>query len=164
MSVVWSRSNTHEVGVPRPGLAKLFLLAAAAVGLGVAVPARRPAIAIAIVMAALGVAAAAATAKLAKRLTSRRPTRLVPVDPSQSFAVCLWRDDLIIGRSACCDIVLTSPAVSAHHCRLYAAGRQWYVEDLNSRNGTRVNNKLVVKRRIKTGDKLSIADREYVVN
>ncbi len=46
----------------------------------------------------------------------------------------------LIGRAADNTIVLNDEVVSAHHARLsYLSGWQWWLEDLGSRNGTRVN-------------------------
>jgi hypothetical protein len=143
----------------------LIVLAAFAMGLGLQKLA--PGVAVWVLVAAAAVCAAAAAAFVALKarrwLISDGPSKLAPVDDSDSMPLTLWRDDLIIGRSSCCDIVLTSPAISTHHCRLYLVGRDWYVDDLNSRNGTRVNGRLVSRRRLKAGDRLSIADREYIV-
>ncbi|MDF1500672.1 MAG: FHA domain-containing protein [Anaerolineales bacterium] len=46
----------------------------------------------------------------------------------------------LIGRAADNTIMLEDEVVSAHHARLsYVSGRQWWLEDLGSRNGTLVN-------------------------
>ncbi len=45
----------------------------------------------------------------------------------------------LLGRAADNAIRLEDPLVSAHHARISFAGGQWLVEDLGSRNGTRVN-------------------------
>ena len=45
----------------------------------------------------------------------------------------------LLGRAADNAICLDDPLVSAHHARISFAGGQWLVEDLGSRNGTRVN-------------------------
>ncbi|KPJ53943.1 MAG: hypothetical protein AMS16_05020, partial [Planctomycetes bacterium DG_58] len=54
---------------------------------------------------------------------------------------------LVIGRAAECDVVLEEPAVSRHHAELFCDpfGR-WWVHDLGSRNGTKVNGVSVVER------------------
>ena len=45
----------------------------------------------------------------------------------------------LIGRSADCTISLEDDTVSAHHARLSYQGKQWWLEDLGSKNGTIVN-------------------------
>jgi pSer/pThr/pTyr-binding forkhead associated (FHA) protein len=39
----------------------------------------------------------------------------------------------------------------------------WFARDLNSRNGTKVDNRKIVRKRLDPGCKLSIARHEYVV-
>lgn len=46
---------------------------------------------------------------------------------------------IIIGRHASADLSIEDPGVSRRHAKLTAKGRDWYVEDLGSANGTRVN-------------------------
>jgi DNA-binding winged helix-turn-helix (wHTH) protein len=43
-----------------------------------------------------------------------------------------------VGRDQLSEIVLTDPSVSRHHARLSVRGGQLRVEDLNSKNGTRI--------------------------
>lgn len=53
----------------------------------------------------------------------------------------------LVGGASDCDIVVDRPVVSARHCRLLREddGR-WFVDDLNSANGTFVNGQLVTTR------------------
>lgn len=80
------------------------------------------------------------------------------VDP-----IPLLKKDLLVGRRESCDIVLRFPNVSAHHCQLYVNGGYWYVRDLKSRNGTKVNGVQVTEKRIDPGDTLSVAKHRYEV-
>ena len=75
----------------------------------------------------------------------------------------LRKKDLLIGRRESCDIVLRFANVSAHHCQLECDGGYWYVTDMNSRNGVKVNGKRVTKKRIDPGDSLAIAKHTYRV-
>jgi len=61
-----------------------------------------------------------------------------------------------LGRKPDNDIVLDNAAVSGHHCRISESGGTWYVEDLNSTNGTFVNNKKVLKAGLKQGDSVTV--------
>jgi len=89
--------------------------------------------------------------------------RLVPVGMSSAFSVKLTGTSLIVGRLPCCNIAIPLPTVSAHHCRLYQVKSSWYIEDLDSRNGTRVNQKRIGKRRLRVGDRISIGELEFQV-
>ncbi len=67
-----------------------------------------------------------------------------------------------IGRKPDNDIVLDNPAVSGHHCKMYESGGTWFVEDLNSTNGTFVNGKKVLKSGVKAGDIVTIVKYSVV--
>ena len=75
----------------------------------------------------------------------------------------LLKKSLLVGRRESCDIVLRFSNVSAHHCQLTVNGGYWYVRDMKSRNGVKVNGARVVEKRIDPGDMLSIARHKYEV-
>jgi len=75
----------------------------------------------------------------------------------------LLKKNLLVGRRESCDIVLRFPNVSAHHCQLSVDSGYWYVQDLESRNGTKVNGVRVNRKRIDPGDTLAIAKHKYVL-
>jgi len=47
--------------------------------------------------------------------------------------------EIIIGRDPLCECVLSDETVSARHARLSYHHKQWWLEDLNSTNGTFLN-------------------------
>ena len=73
----------------------------------------------------------------------------------------LLKRSLLVGRRESCDIVLRFSNVSAHHCQLTVTGGYWYVRDLNSRNGIKVNGSRVAEKRIDPGDVVSVAKHKY---
>lgn len=61
--------------------------------------------------------------------------------------------EIIIGRDTHCDLSVMDEALSAHHARITHHHGQWWLEDLNSRNGTFLNReKLSTPAVIITGD------------
>lgn len=64
---------------------------------------------------------------------------ITPLDtdepPVQEFST----PDIIIGRDNSCDFVLPDDAVSSRHVRLAFHHNQWWIEDLQSTNGTFLN-------------------------
>lgn len=66
------------------------------------------------------------------------PAHLIRREPSPP-AIFPLGSSTLIGRAADNAIRLNDPLVSAYHARVSYAGGQWMVEDLGSRNGTRVN-------------------------
>lgn len=76
----------------------------------------------------------------------------------------LLKDTLRVGRRENCDIVLRFPNVSAHHCVLSVDEGYWFIKDLNSRNGVKVNGRRVnadCRKRIDPGDTVAIARHKY---
>lgn len=53
------------------------------------------------------------------------------------------------------DLVLSDPNVSRRHAELTFTGSDWTIEDLNSTNGTKVNNRRVTRCPLRDGDQLT---------
>jgi serine phosphatase RsbU (regulator of sigma subunit)/pSer/pThr/pTyr-binding forkhead associated (FHA) protein len=71
-------------------------------------------------------------------------------------------DRAVIGRSAECEVPLDVPAVSRRHAVVSRDRGRFFIEDLNSRNGTFVNDSKVVDRTpLRDGDQLVICDQEF---
>jgi pSer/pThr/pTyr-binding forkhead associated (FHA) protein len=70
--------------------------------------------------------------------------------------VKLDKPSFALGRKPDNDIVLDNAAVSGHHCKFYESGGTWFVEDLNSTNGTFVNGRKVLKAGLKHGDAVTL--------
>lgn len=67
-----------------------------------------------------------------------------------------WADGITIGRKSDNLIVLKDNLVSSHHCRIIGRSGKWYVEDLNSTNGTFLNDKRVRTAVLNPGDVLKL--------
>ncbi|WP_153556767.1 SpoIIE family protein phosphatase [Roseimaritima sediminicola] len=69
----------------------------------------------------------------------------------------------IIGRHPECDVILTVGAVSRHHAKIFRRDAEYFLEDLQSRNGTFVNGKLVsTTHPLEEGDRIRICEVELV--
>ena len=75
----------------------------------------------------------------------------------------LIKDRILVGRKGEVDIQLKFANVSSQHCRLTLEHGYWFIRDLNSRNGIKVDQKPVVRKRLDPGDTLSIARHDYVI-
>jgi adenylate cyclase len=75
----------------------------------------------------------------------------------------LLKTTLTVGRRESADIVLRFPNVSGTHCELSLVDGYWFVKDLGSSNGTKVNGTRVSEQRLDPGDTLSVARHEYEV-
>ena len=51
--------------------------------------------------------------------------------------------EITIGRDPACECVIGDEAVSTHHARLSFHHAQWWIEDLDSKNGTKLNEEIL---------------------
>jgi pSer/pThr/pTyr-binding forkhead associated (FHA) protein len=66
-------------------------------------------------------------------------------------------DSLIVGRDTTCDLVLAERQISRQHVRIKRVAEVYYIEDLDSKNGTWVNNQpLKGERVLKDGDEINL--------
>ncbi len=69
----------------------------------------------------------------------------------------LTRGRVTIGRRRHCDILLDCQAVSGDHALIERIGRDMYVEDRESTNGTKLNGKSVRRQLLRLGDEIGVA-------
>lgn len=86
---------------------------------------------------------------------------LMPVGGGDTIP--LLKATLLVGRRESCDIVLRFPNVSSNHCQLTLENGYWYLKDLNSRNGCKVNDQRVIEKRLDPGDTVAIAKHKYTI-
>jgi hypothetical protein len=65
-------------------------------------------------------------------------------------------DELVLGRSSRCDVVLSDLSVSRRHARLFFRDGKWLLQDLASTNGTLVNGRRVGRCELRPGDRLLV--------
>jgi pSer/pThr/pTyr-binding forkhead associated (FHA) protein len=79
----------------------------------------------------------------------------------------VWRftqPPVTIGRSPACEFHLADDAVSSQHARLYYQDGHWWLEDLNSRNGTHLNNaQLISPTILAINDELRCGDTTFKI-
>ncbi|QDU95645.1 SpoIIE family protein phosphatase [Lignipirellula cremea] len=87
------------------------------------------------------------------------PTLVILSGMNVGASFVLSGREVLIGRDSTCDIPFASRTVSRQHCRLLCDSDVWYVEDLDSVNGTHVNGKAITKRtRLGDRDRIRIYD------
>ncbi len=87
---------------------------------------------------------------------------LVPVGGGDSIP--LLRDQLTLGRRESCDICLRFPNVSGLHCELSYRDGYWFLRDMNSTNGVKVNGMRVARKVLLPGDEITIAKRRFQIH
>lgn len=78
--------------------------------------------------------------------------------------IYLDKDIYCIGSQKDADIIIGNEAVSRLHARINKSEGVYYIEDLNSRNGTWVNGKLLhymEKIALRNGDVIAFADERF---
>lgn len=90
---------------------------------------------------------------------------LTPVSSPQISPIILEKDMMLIGKfSQAVDVVLDAPTVSRIHARIQKSGEHYYLSDLNSKNGTYINNNSVTMGKeylLHDGDEVKFADLTF---
>jgi hypothetical protein len=93
------------------------------------------------------------------------PEGLLLYEGYEEFSnIRLEKKTLQIGHSEDSDIVIAKDTISRYHARIECADLEFFLEDLNSTNGTFVNEKQLAykeKRKLKTNDIIRFADVKY---
>ncbi len=103
-----------------------------------------------------------AAASIAANMANARANQ-APAQPLAQLIDVVTRETLevnaahcIIGRErAAADVILRDPNVSRRHAELTFTGSDWSIEDLNSTNGTFVNNRRITRCPLRNGDLLT---------
>jgi adenylate cyclase len=77
--------------------------------------------------------------------------------------ILLVKDTLVLGRQKSCDIPLRFPNVSHQHAQLLFQQGYWYIRDLNSTNGIKVNGERVVYKLLQPKDEIAIGGHIYKI-
>jgi sigma-B regulation protein RsbU (phosphoserine phosphatase) len=88
------------------------------------------------------------------------------INPAEgpAFDHVLRGDSLVVGRASDADLMLSDPFLSRRHTRFFRAGPDLFLEDLGSRNGTLLNDQLVLgPTRLLAGDVVRISNSVIAV-
>lgn len=70
--------------------------------------------------------------------------------------IAVGEDPLLIGRAPECDLELADSTVSRRHAEIVRDGDAWFVRDLGSSNGTKVNGSGVTDQMLHDGDEIRL--------
>lgn len=82
--------------------------------------------------------------------------KLLISDLDRNYEYELIKDEILIGRVAECDVQLNGQSISRKHARIFKEGPFYFVEDLNSTNGTILNG-------IKISEKSSLMHKDELM-
>lgn len=86
------------------------------------------------------------------------PELLITLDGKLLQEYELKQRSVIIGRKHDSDVRLPAKAISRRHAQVFSVLGDFYLLDLNSRNGTFVNAKRIEKHLLQDGDVINIAN------
>ncbi|MCH2170062.1 FHA domain-containing protein [Myxococcota bacterium] len=105
--------------------------------------------------------------------TGTRPESEIPTPPGATVRVLggfyegldvpLEGDWTVIGRGRSADLVLAEPTISRCHAALGFDGESFFVQDLGSTNGTKVNGVSEPRRNLSDGDELELGKIRLLV-
>ncbi len=102
-----------------------------------------------------------------KLAEQKRPGITIIVRPSKGKESYrrFFQSEIIIGRNTHCDLSIIDDVISAQHSRVSHHHGQWWLEDLNSTNGTFLNNRILTTAAvIITGDEFRCGNTSFVIN
>jgi len=86
---------------------------------------------------------------------------LVPVGGGD--AIPLIQDVMTIGRRKSCDIQLDFANISGTHAELAYRNGVWHLRDMGSTNGVKVNGERTLRRPLRPGDEIAVANHKYTI-
>ena len=96
------------------------------------------------------------------KLSTNRILRLINGE-EQLQKVTVGGEKIILGRSPTADIVIDNPNISLNHAKIVKENGIYYIYDLNSTNGTFVNDKRITQKEIvNDGDKITLGLYSFV--
>lgn len=81
---------------------------------------------------------------------------IVKLDNDVIDHIEIKQGDMKIGRKPGCEIHLDNLAVSGEHANIFSIGEDSFIQDMNSTNGTFINNKRITKHHLRNGDSVVI--------
>lgn len=84
-----------------------------------------------------------------------------PLDMPERTDATSREGSLVIGRDVDNQVMVADQGVSRHHAEIFRIGDKYFLKDLDSRNGTFVNDEQISLEMLNPGDKLRIGQTEF---
>ncbi|MCJ7623463.1 MAG: FHA domain-containing protein [Anaerolineaceae bacterium] len=96
---------------------------------------------------------------------SQAPEITLSMDDPEETRQSFTNTEVTIGRESSCDFTIPNDVVSSHHARLRFSQKQWWIEDLQSTNGTFLNNeRIYTPTVIMSGEELMLGKIKIQIN
>ena len=85
-------------------------------------------------------------------------------DPFRGKEFYIASEEFNVGRSADCDLLLSENTISANHAKIVKSGTKYELYDLNSTNGTYVNDERISRKELRSDDviKFDVYEFRYI--
>ncbi len=93
-----------------------------------------------------------------------KPTLVAIKGPLRGRSFGIDQDEFTIGRDIACSLSLDDPALSRKHCMVRRQGPEWLIEDLESHNGTLLNQAPAKAQPMRPGDEIRIGQSVFLVS
>ena len=91
-------------------------------------------------------------------------TFYIKIDDDKESSRHFSQSEITVGRDTHCDLSVRDDTLSAHHARVLYHHGQWWLEDLNSTNGTLLNReKLTTPAVVITGDEFKCGNTTFSI-
>lgn len=84
--------------------------------------------------------------------------KLIIVQNGAKSEVQIQQVETILGREATNPVVIRDPMSSRRHAKIVIENGEFWIEDLKSLNGTRVNGEVITRRKLSNNDQIKIGD------
>ena len=84
--------------------------------------------------------------------------KLIVVQNGARSEVAIQQVETILGREATNPVVIKDPMSSRRHAKIVIENGEFWIEDLKSLNGTRVNGEVITRRKLVSNDQIKIGD------
>jgi DNA-binding winged helix-turn-helix (wHTH) protein len=92
-----------------------------------------------------------------------RPVLIIRDENQPAQQLPMPKDEVTIGRDEECEITIDNRNISRQHIRIYKEADRFFVQDLDSKNGTWVNNQqLKGRRELQNNDEIRLAASTYI--
>jgi pSer/pThr/pTyr-binding forkhead associated (FHA) protein len=99
-----------------------------------------------------------------RKKTQKSYAWLVPQTPTTQAGFPVTKKFMIIGRDINVDITINHPSVSKKHAQLTSFDNQYLLKDLDSRNGTFINNQRIQESYLGEGDIITFGEAKFILS
>ncbi|MBU1077795.1 MAG: FHA domain-containing protein [Spirochaetes bacterium] len=87
---------------------------------------------------------------------------IVKTGTDRGKVYCIDKNRVAIGSSNQNDIIINDDNISLQHAKIWFDNNKFYIHDLNSKTGTKVNNRFVERRELYDNDLIDLANNFFV--